>query len=208
MAGLTPLNGLNDDRLGPRFFAMHDAYDSTLQRLVQQAAEQLHIAHKVRAGGVYCYLAGPSYETPAECRFLRQLGDIVGMSTVPEVLAARHCGMKVLGLSLVTATPITEPQDAPTITHDDVMKITQVAGQDVERLLRLVLRHPSVHELVLAVPEVDTLPPKANVPSKTGCACARGCGCGKEAMRGAMWLSVACAVVSVACLVYTLRRRY
>ncbi len=93
----TPLRGQNIDLFGPRFFDMSDAYSARLRTLAKSKAEELGIPLKE---GVYAYMSGPNYETPAEIRMLRTLGaDVVGMSTVPEVLCAVHSGMEVFGLS-------------------------------------------------------------------------------------------------------------
>ncbi|XP_071588917.1 purine nucleoside phosphorylase-like [Heliangelus exortis] len=99
LAGRNPLVGPNDDRLGPRFPSMAAAYDPALLRHALQAAPPPLCARP----GVYVGVGGPSYETPAECGFLRGIGgDAVGMSTVQEAVAARHCGLRLLGLSLIT----------------------------------------------------------------------------------------------------------
>jgi purine-nucleoside phosphorylase len=100
LQGANPLLGSNDDSLGPRFPDMSDAYDAGLRDLAQQVASEMGIQ---LPEGVYVALAGPSYETPAEIRFLRTIGaDLVGMSTVPEVIAARHMGVRCLAISCVT----------------------------------------------------------------------------------------------------------
>ncbi|MCX8063486.1 MAG: purine-nucleoside phosphorylase, partial [Anaerolineales bacterium] len=97
MAGLSPLRGANLDELGPRFPDMSGAYDRTLCEFAREAAQEYNI--RLREG-IYICLAGPSFETPADLRFLRLIGaDAVGMSTVPEVTAARHGGTRVLGIS-------------------------------------------------------------------------------------------------------------
>jgi purine-nucleoside phosphorylase len=100
LLGINPLTGINDDRLGPRFPDMCEPYDKTLiDKALEVARKENFTAHK----GVYVAVLGPNLETRAEYRFLRGIGaDVVGMSTIPEVLAAIHCGMKVLGLSIVT----------------------------------------------------------------------------------------------------------
>ncbi|KAF0682709.1 hypothetical protein As57867_025111, partial [Aphanomyces stellatus] len=103
MAGKHPLVGPNEDRFGERFTPLSDCYDVKLQNLAWRIAKQHNISHKVRRNGVYCFVSGPTYETPTECKLLRLVGgDSVGMSTVPEVIVARHCGMHILGLSLIT----------------------------------------------------------------------------------------------------------
>ncbi len=96
----SPLRGENPEKLGDRFFDMTKAYTPDLLTLAQKAGEKIGISLKQ---GVYAYMGGPQFETPAEIRMLRVLGaDMVGMSTVPEVIAAAHCGLKVLGISCVT----------------------------------------------------------------------------------------------------------
>jgi purine-nucleoside phosphorylase len=100
LTGANPLTGRNDDRVGPRFPDMSEAYDPNLGALLDACAARLGIP---LGAGVYAGLAGPSYETPAEVRMLRILGaDLVGMSTVLEVIAARHAGVRVAAVSLVT----------------------------------------------------------------------------------------------------------
>ncbi len=100
LQGANPLIGANDDRFGPRFPDMTRAYDAEFRRFVAEAGKKLSLS---LYEGVYLALAGPNYETPAEIHSLRTLGaDLVGMSTVPEVLVARHSCIRVLGISCVT----------------------------------------------------------------------------------------------------------
>ena len=100
LAGHNPLRGPNDDTLGPRFPDMSRAYDPELMTWMREEARSRNIA---LSEGVYAMVAGPSFETPAEIRYLRAIGaDAVGMSTVPEVIVARHGGMRALGISLIS----------------------------------------------------------------------------------------------------------
>ncbi len=100
LSGQNPLGGENDERIGPRFPDLTEAYDPRLGALLEESANRLGISLR---RGVYACMLGPSYETPAEIRMLRALGaDLVGMSTVPEVIAARHMGVPVCGISVVT----------------------------------------------------------------------------------------------------------
>ena len=100
LMGGNPMTGPNEDELGQRFFDMSEAYDPRLREIAEKACWKAGVT--VRKG-VYLALSGPSYETPAEIRMLRTLGaDAVGMSTVPEVIAARHMGIRVLGISCIT----------------------------------------------------------------------------------------------------------
>ena len=135
LQGVNPLAGANDERLGPRFPDMTHAYAKTFREAAMAAGMRLEIAiHE----GVYAALAGPSYETPAEIRYLRTIGaDLVGMSTVPEVIAARHMGMKVLGISCVT-NPAAGILDKP-LDHKEVLETGErVKGQFIA-LLRAVI---------------------------------------------------------------------
>ncbi|HEY6478365.1 MAG TPA: purine-nucleoside phosphorylase [Polyangia bacterium] len=132
LTGASPLTGANDERLGPRFVDMTDAYDPKLRALAVAAAPQA-IGRPLRQA-IYAGMAGPAYETPAEVRLLRTLGaGLVGMSTVHEVIAARHTGLAVLGLSLV-ANPAAGVSPGP-LRHEDV---TRAAAAGAEALGRLV----------------------------------------------------------------------
>jgi purine-nucleoside phosphorylase len=126
------LAGPNDERLGPRFLDMTDTYTPALRALLLEVAPAV-LGQAVREG-VYAGMMGPSYETPAEVRMLRALGaDLVGMSTIYEVIAARHAGMKVLGLSLV-ANPAAGVGPAP-LSHEDV---TAAAAAGAGRMNQLI----------------------------------------------------------------------
>ena len=132
LLGENPLVGPNPDELGVRFPDMSEAYDRALQALAQQVA--LDMKYPLRRG-VYVAVTGPSLETRAEYRMLRALGaDVVGMSTVPEVIAARHMGMRVLGLSIITDECL---PDALEVAEID--KIIAMAGKAEPYLTRLVV---------------------------------------------------------------------
>ena len=137
MAGLNPLRGPNLAEFGARFPSMNDAYEPALRRLAQEIALEAAIpAHQ----GVYMCLAGPSFETPADVRFLRLIGaDAVGMSTVPEVITARHSRMRVLGLSGISNTLLGE-EGAPPSNHEEVLEAGRVLTPRLETIIRGVLR--------------------------------------------------------------------
>jgi purine-nucleoside phosphorylase len=138
MAGLSPLRGPNDLTLGPRFPDMSEAYDAGLRELALRVAAERNIKlHQ----GVYICLAGPSFETPADLRFLRKIGaDAVGMSTVPEVTVARHGGIKVLGVSGISNVAAIEPGSAPPTTHEEVLQAGPVIVPKLMTLIRGVLK--------------------------------------------------------------------
>ena len=135
LQGSNPLVGPNDEELGPRFPDMSEAYSLQYRRIAKQVAEELCIPV---SEGVYAAMLGPSYETPAEIRFLRIIGaDVVGMSTVPEVIVANHMGMKVLGISCVTnmAAGIL-PQK---INHEEVLETGAMVRDTLVRFLKALL---------------------------------------------------------------------
>jgi len=134
MAGLNPLRGPNDPELGPRFLDMSKAYDLGLRRLALRVAAELGIPlHQ----GVYICLAGPTFETPADIRFLRLIGaDAVGMSTIPEVIVARHGGMRVLGISGISNVALAEPDAVGETSHEEVLE----AGRQLMPRLMALLR--------------------------------------------------------------------
>ena len=139
LLGDNPLIGKNEDSLGPRFPDMSQAYDRALASLARRAAHELGITLRE---GVYACLAGPSFETPADLRFLRQAGvDAVGMSTVPEVTVARHGGMQVLGLSGISNKA---NLDGNTITtHEEVLEAGKQVTPKMSAVIQGVLRQLS-----------------------------------------------------------------
>jgi purine-nucleoside phosphorylase len=135
MAGANPLFGPNDPALGPRFPDMSQAYDPDLRGLAQEVARERAIPLRE---GVYVGLAGPSFETPADIRFLRIIGaDAVGMSTVPEVTVARHGGIRVLGISGISNIALAAPQTGREASHHE--EVLAAGRQLVPRLTSLLL---------------------------------------------------------------------
>jgi purine-nucleoside phosphorylase len=135
LQGVNPLAGFNDERFGPRFPDMSSAYDKRFREMAVGQGNRLGIGIDE---GVYAALAGPSYETPAEIRYLRTIGaDLVGMSTVPEVIAARHCDMRVLGISCVT-NAAAGILDQP-LNHREVLETAARVKGDFIALLKAVL---------------------------------------------------------------------
>jgi len=134
--GSNPLMGPNDPDLGPRFPDMSQAYEPDLIALAERAALAEGIAIRK---GVYAGVHGPSYETPAELRMLRGWGaDAVGMSTVPEVIAARHMGMRVLGITAIT--DMATGEQIKTVTHEDVMAVAREIEPKFIRLVKRIVR--------------------------------------------------------------------
>jgi len=146
--GVNPLRGPNDSRFGPRFPDMTEVYDREFRHIaIEEAnaisherfekgidAEQIDFMHS----GVYCALSGPTYETPAEIHMFRQLGaDAVGMSTVPEAIAAKHQGMRVLGISCITN--LAAGMGDGTINHEEVMETGARVAEIFKELLRRIV---------------------------------------------------------------------
>jgi purine-nucleoside phosphorylase len=139
MAGPNPLRGPNLDEFGPRFPDMSCAYDPALQTIACRVASDLGFTLQE---GVYMCLAGPSFETPADIRFLRAAGaDAVGMSTVPEVTVARHGGTRVMGVSGISNMAISDPSDDRETTHEEVLEAGRVIVPRLMGLLKGVLRN-------------------------------------------------------------------
>lgn len=153
LMGVNPLRGANDERFGVRFPDMTEVYSLRYQDVAISVAKEMAIekaeademrtgkkqeTHRILRRGVYCGLSGPSYETPSEIRMLRLLGaDAVGMSTVPEALAARHLGIKVLGISCITnlAAGISDE----TINHEEVMETGAKVANIFKELLKRII---------------------------------------------------------------------
>ncbi|KAE8145545.1 nucleoside phosphorylase domain-containing protein [Aspergillus avenaceus] len=134
LAGIHPLRGPNAEEFGPRFPPLSDAYDLELRRHVHKAWKEVVRSESQRRlhEGVYAFVGGPSYETRAECRMLHLLGaDVVGMSTVPEIVVARHCGIKVLAFSLVTNSAVLSP-----VPRGDDRLLQDKAVEDLDAILQ------------------------------------------------------------------------
>jgi len=137
LIGMNPLRGPNDDKMGPRFPDMVNCYDEQLRHLAHQAASEIGVPLK---DGVYIAVSGPSYETRAEIRFMRMIGaDTVGMSTAPETIAARHVGMRVLGISCVTDVLYGDYKE---VSHEEVLAVAKESGPRFIKLMRAI-----VHQL-------------------------------------------------------------
>lgn len=162
LAGAHPLRGPNIEEFGTRFPALSDAYDLALRRklhLTYKRQQEVMRSKRRLHEGVYVFVSGPSFETRAECRFLRVLGaDVVGMSTVPEIIAARHAGMRILAMSLVTNCAVLEPTprgdavlaeggdaelnkviEKGKANHEEVLESGKEAAEDMQRLVRMFI---------------------------------------------------------------------
>lgn len=127
----TPMVGPNDDRFGPRFFSLANAYDKDLRAQLHKTAQSLEIPlHE----GVFVSYPGPNFETAAEIRMMQRMGgDVVGMSVVPEVIAARHCGLKVLAVSAITN--MAEGLSDVELSHEQTLKCAAMVTEDFIRLI-------------------------------------------------------------------------
>jgi xanthosine phosphorylase len=128
----SPMAGPNDERFGPRFFSMANAYDADIRNLVKETAAANGITlHE----GVYLACPGPNFETAAEIRAFKTLGaDVVGMSVVPEVISARHCGLKVAGVSVITN--LAEGLTPFPLSHEQTLKYAAIGAKDLVTLIR------------------------------------------------------------------------
>lgn len=149
LMGDNPLIGLNHPELGPRYPDMSQPYDAELSELALRVARELKIPLQ---RGVYVGVKGPNYETKAEYRFFRMIGgDVVGMSTVPEVLVAVHAGIRVLGLS--TITNVCLPDNLQPVTGEDVIEVADRASRNMLQILQAVIKHEANQILSELFPE-------------------------------------------------------
>jgi purine-nucleoside phosphorylase len=138
LSGNNPLRGPNDDTVGPRFPDMTEAYAPELRQLAHQVAREEDITLRE---GVYAYVAGPSFETPAELRLLMTVGaDAVGMSTAPTVVVARHAGMRIMGISTITNMASPDPAPGHETTHEEVLEVGRIVVPKLTRLIHGILR--------------------------------------------------------------------
>ncbi|XP_012589419.1 PREDICTED: purine nucleoside phosphorylase [Condylura cristata] len=146
-SGQNPLRGPNEERFGTRFPAMSDAYDRNLRCLARETWRQMDFKKRELQEGTYVMLAGPNFETVAECRLLQRLGaDAVGMSTVPEVIVARHCGLRVFGFSLITNKVIMDYDSLETANHQEVLETGINAAHKLEKFIFRLMEHVSKPE--------------------------------------------------------------
>ncbi len=131
LTGVNPLMGPNDDSIGPRFPSLRDAYDPALLQTLRESARDAQVD---LAEGVYLAVTGPSFETPAEIRAFRTLGaDAVGMSTVQETIVARHCGLRVVAVSVITN--LAEGMTDEALSHEQTLSAAHAGAAELSRLL-------------------------------------------------------------------------
>ncbi|XP_072412346.1 purine nucleoside phosphorylase 4a isoform X2 [Chiloscyllium punctatum] len=146
LIGLHPLIGPNDERFGARFPSMANAYDKSLRNLALDVSKELQCSDYVREG-VYCMVSGPHFETIAEARLLYKLGvDAVGMSTVPEVIVAKHCGLRVFGLSLITNKVTREYESTEVVDHGAVLSISEMRTGVLQNLVTELVARMKVND--------------------------------------------------------------
>ena len=139
LCGMNSLMGPNDPELGPRFQPVSNAYPDELRAVAKRAASDLGFDF-FHEQGTYCFVSGPMYESKAECKFLRQLGgDAVGMSTIPEVTAAHHAGMKVLGLSLITNKVVMPGDTGPAASHEEVIEAVDKRSHQMQAFVKKIV---------------------------------------------------------------------
>jgi len=140
LAGNNPLIGPNDERFGPRFPSMTGTYDKELRKLIVNIATELNIENLLQEG-IYCMVGGPSFESIAELRYLQTVGaDCVGMSTCPEAIVAKHCGMRVFGMSLVTNKCVIDYEDTAEPNHEEVLETGRLRAADMQNLVSVFVK--------------------------------------------------------------------
>ncbi|KAM9699997.1 purine nucleoside phosphorylase-like [Menidia menidia] len=146
-AGQHPLCGPNDERFGTRFPSMSDAYSKQLRALALEVGGRLGCSAFVREG-VYCMVSGPNFETIAEARMLLVLGcDTVGMSMVPEVTVAKHCGIRVLGLTLVTNMVSLDYSREERVNHEEVLEICRMRAEVLKKMVEQLVSRCQQHSI-------------------------------------------------------------
>jgi hypothetical protein len=154
--------------------------------MVVDAGKALNLSYKIRPDGTYCFVSGPCYESKAECRFLRSFGgDSVGMSTVPEVIAAKHCGMKILGLSLITNKVVIGKEQSVAASHAEVLEAVNASGMHVEAIVRHIISKEVMGPFLAEQPAFVYKPAPASAhghaaaptPAAGGCCPAKGACC-------------------------------
>ncbi len=158
LAGKNPLVGHNDDELGPRFPPTSNAFDKDLQDIVNGAAQKLEMGDFMRLNGTYCFVSGPMYESRAECKFLRGIGgDCVGMSTVPEIVAAHHSGMKVICLSLITNKVVVTGDEGPPASHEEVLEAVTNRSLQMQGLVKEIVKSLKSNGTLDAMPDLPAI---------------------------------------------------
>lgn len=145
VTGNHPLRGPNDERFGPRFPPTNNVYSKELQSVFKKAADDKGLLSLVKAG-TYLMCSGPTYESPAELKWFKMIGaDAVGMSTVPETVVAAHCGMVVLGISLITNKVILDVKSDEIPNHAEVLEMANKRANDLQDIVKLVVRWGQQH---------------------------------------------------------------
>jgi len=153
LTGMNSLMGPNDNELGPRFPSTGNTYDEHLRKTAQTTANTLNM-NFFKPHGTYCFVSGPMFESKPEGRFLQQIGgDCVGMSTVPEVVAANHCGLKVLCLSLITNEVIVE-NDA---SHEKVLEAVSNRSEQIELFVREIIKGLGDTKFLETIPDLSPI---------------------------------------------------
>ncbi|CAH1778768.1 unnamed protein product [Owenia fusiformis] len=143
-SGNNPLIGENEDKFGPRFPAMSSGYDRNLRKMALEIGKELKFDNFMHEG-VYVMLGGPCFETIAECKLLRICGaDVTGMSTVHEVIMARHCGMRAFGMSLVTNKCVMDYDEDRKANHEEVLETSKRRGEDMQKLVTKMIERIEV----------------------------------------------------------------